>query len=156
MKLCDSDVLAWVRGQRNISQVLGAFGLLNFTVLLPVLLGARFETYEQFIYLISHFFPGTTVYTVRTSQGTVRCERSPIVSDDTRRRLQSSIMCHSLRLDSKTFRVTFDPTSPCKTPVWGNVIRTSTLQRLSAPGASRQTRKPATRVRSVTCHLGGG
>jgi hypothetical protein len=28
---------AWVRGQRKMSEVLGAFGLLDFTILLPVL-----------------------------------------------------------------------------------------------------------------------
>jgi hypothetical protein len=27
-----SDVLEWVRGQRKMSQVLGAFGLLDFTI----------------------------------------------------------------------------------------------------------------------------
>jgi hypothetical protein len=32
-----------------MSQVLGAFGLLDFTMLRPVLIGARFETYEPFI-----------------------------------------------------------------------------------------------------------
>jgi hypothetical protein len=37
MKVRDSDVLAWVRGQRKMSQVLGAFGLLDFTMLQPVL-----------------------------------------------------------------------------------------------------------------------
>jgi hypothetical protein len=31
MKVRDSDVLAWVRGQRKMSQVLGALGLLDFT-----------------------------------------------------------------------------------------------------------------------------
>jgi len=35
-----------VRGQREVSQVLGAFGLLYFTMLRSVLLGARFENYE--------------------------------------------------------------------------------------------------------------
>jgi hypothetical protein len=37
MKVRDSDVLLWVRGQRKMSQVLGAFGLLDFTMLLYVL-----------------------------------------------------------------------------------------------------------------------
>jgi hypothetical protein len=37
MKVRDSDVLAWVQGQRKMSEVLGAFGLLNFTILRPVL-----------------------------------------------------------------------------------------------------------------------
>jgi hypothetical protein len=37
MKVRDSDVLAWVRGQRKMSQVVGAFGLLNFAMLRPVL-----------------------------------------------------------------------------------------------------------------------
>jgi hypothetical protein len=37
MKVRDSDVLAWVWGQRKMSQVLGAFGLLDFTILRPVL-----------------------------------------------------------------------------------------------------------------------
>jgi hypothetical protein len=37
MKERDSDVLAWVRGQRKVSQVLGPFGLLDFTMLRPVL-----------------------------------------------------------------------------------------------------------------------
>jgi hypothetical protein len=32
-----SDVLAWVREQRKMSQVLGVFGLLDFTMLWPVL-----------------------------------------------------------------------------------------------------------------------
>jgi hypothetical protein len=56
MKVRDSDVLAWVRGQRKMSQVLGAFGLLDFTMLRPVLAGTRFETYELFISLIFQFF----------------------------------------------------------------------------------------------------
>jgi hypothetical protein len=37
MKVRNSDVVAWVGAQRKISQVLGAFGLLNFTMLRPVL-----------------------------------------------------------------------------------------------------------------------
>jgi hypothetical protein len=38
-----------------MSQVLGAFGLLDFTMLRPVL-AWRFETYEPFISLIFQFF----------------------------------------------------------------------------------------------------
>jgi hypothetical protein len=53
MKVRDSDVLAWVRGQRKMSQVLGAFGLLDFTMFSY---GARFETYKSFISLIFQFF----------------------------------------------------------------------------------------------------
>jgi hypothetical protein len=41
-----------------MSQVLRAFGLLNFTMLRPVLFGGLFETYELFIYLNFNFFPG--------------------------------------------------------------------------------------------------
>jgi hypothetical protein len=37
MKVSDSDVLAWVQGQRKMNQVLGTFGLLDFTMLQPVL-----------------------------------------------------------------------------------------------------------------------
>jgi hypothetical protein len=37
MKIRDSDTLAWVREQRNMSQVLGAFELLDITMLRPVL-----------------------------------------------------------------------------------------------------------------------
>jgi hypothetical protein len=37
MKVKDSDVLAWVWGQRKMSQVLGMFGLLDFTILQPIL-----------------------------------------------------------------------------------------------------------------------
>jgi hypothetical protein len=37
MKVRDSDILVWVRGQRKISQVLGMFGLVDFTMLWPVL-----------------------------------------------------------------------------------------------------------------------
>jgi hypothetical protein len=37
MKVRDSDILAWVRGQRKMSQVLCAFGLLDFTMLWPIL-----------------------------------------------------------------------------------------------------------------------
>jgi hypothetical protein len=37
-------------------QVLGTFGLLDFTMLRPVQLDVRFETYEPFISLIFLFF----------------------------------------------------------------------------------------------------
>jgi hypothetical protein len=37
MKVWNSDVSAWVRGQRKMNQVLGAFVLLDFTIFLPVL-----------------------------------------------------------------------------------------------------------------------
>jgi len=37
---------AWVREQRKMSQVLSAFGLLDFTSYGPFSLGARFETNE--------------------------------------------------------------------------------------------------------------
>jgi hypothetical protein len=37
MKIRDSDVLVWVRGQRKMRQVLGVFGLLDFTMLQPIL-----------------------------------------------------------------------------------------------------------------------
>jgi len=49
---------ACVLGQRKMSQVLGAFGLLDLTMLRPVLVGTRFENYEPFISLISQFFFG--------------------------------------------------------------------------------------------------
>jgi hypothetical protein len=58
MKVRDSDVLAWVREQRKMSKVLGAFGLLDFTMLRRALPGARFQTYELFISLIFNFFSG--------------------------------------------------------------------------------------------------
>jgi hypothetical protein len=41
-----------------MSQVLGAFEMLDFTMLGPFSLGARFDTYEPFIYLIFQFFSG--------------------------------------------------------------------------------------------------
>jgi hypothetical protein len=37
MEVRDSEVLSWVRGQRKMCQVLGAFGLLDFTMLQPIL-----------------------------------------------------------------------------------------------------------------------
>jgi hypothetical protein len=39
-----------------MSRVLGAFGLLDFTMLQAILAGASFETYEPFVYLILIFF----------------------------------------------------------------------------------------------------
>jgi hypothetical protein len=53
----DSDVLAWVREQRKISQVLGVFRPLDFTMLQPVLTGARFVTYELY-FCNFQFFEG--------------------------------------------------------------------------------------------------
>jgi hypothetical protein len=41
-----------------MSQILGTFGLLDLTMLWPVLAGARFETYEPFVSLIPFFFSG--------------------------------------------------------------------------------------------------
>ena len=49
---------AWVRGQRKMNQVLGALGLLDFTMLRSVLLGVYFETYETLISLIFQIFSG--------------------------------------------------------------------------------------------------
>jgi hypothetical protein len=40
-KVRDSDSLAWVRGQNKMSQVLSGFGLLDFTMLRPVLTWTR-------------------------------------------------------------------------------------------------------------------
>jgi hypothetical protein len=37
MEVRDSDVLAWVQGERKMSQVLSVFGLLDFTMLEHVL-----------------------------------------------------------------------------------------------------------------------
>jgi hypothetical protein len=58
-----SRIVASLRGsvgtgtKRKYSQILGAFGLLDFTMLRPVLAcGARFETYESFISLIFKIF----------------------------------------------------------------------------------------------------
>jgi hypothetical protein len=42
MKVRDSDVLAWVWGQRKMNEVLGAFGLLDFIMLQPVLIWRAF------------------------------------------------------------------------------------------------------------------
>jgi hypothetical protein len=42
MKARDSDILAWVQGQKMMSKVLGAFGLLDFTMLQPVLAWCAF------------------------------------------------------------------------------------------------------------------
>jgi hypothetical protein len=42
MKVKDYDVLAWVWGQRKMSHVLGAFGLLDFTMLRPILVWHAF------------------------------------------------------------------------------------------------------------------
>jgi hypothetical protein len=42
MKVRDSGIVAWVRGQRNMSQVLGALELLDFTMLWLFLLGVCF------------------------------------------------------------------------------------------------------------------
>jgi hypothetical protein len=49
MKVRDSEFLVWVRGRRKMSQVLGAFGLLDSPFYGLFSLGVRFETYEPFI-----------------------------------------------------------------------------------------------------------
>jgi hypothetical protein len=55
MKVRGSDILARIWGQRKMSQVLGTFGSLDFTMFL---LDVHFETYETLIYLIFQFFSG--------------------------------------------------------------------------------------------------
>ena len=47
---------AWVRGQREMSQVMGAFGLLDFTMLRSFLFWRTFGTYKSFISLIFQIF----------------------------------------------------------------------------------------------------
>jgi hypothetical protein len=57
----DSDVLAWVQGQSKMSQVLGEFGLLDFTMLWPVLTWCAFcylRTIYFFNFLILFFWGG--------------------------------------------------------------------------------------------------
>jgi hypothetical protein len=57
MKVGDSDVLAWVQGQRKMSQVLGACWISPCYG--PKMLRAHFETDEPFIYLFNFpFFSG--------------------------------------------------------------------------------------------------
>jgi hypothetical protein len=51
MKVRNSDILAWVRGQMKMSQVLGVFRLLDSPSYGPFSLGTRFETYQPFISL---------------------------------------------------------------------------------------------------------
>jgi hypothetical protein len=41
-----------------MSQVMGVYGLMYFTIVRPFSLGERFQTYEPFIALIFHFFSG--------------------------------------------------------------------------------------------------
>ena len=53
-----------------MSQVLGAFGLLDFNMLRPIRLGARFETYEPFISLIFQFFRGRGKPRITETAGT--------------------------------------------------------------------------------------
>ena len=48
---------AWVRGQRKISQVLGAFGLLDFTMLRPVLAWRTFwNLWTIYFFNVPNFF----------------------------------------------------------------------------------------------------
>jgi hypothetical protein len=56
MKVRDSDVLAWVRWQRKMSNVLGAFGPLDFTMLRPVLSWREFWNLWTVYFLIFLFF----------------------------------------------------------------------------------------------------
>jgi hypothetical protein len=58
MKVRDYDVLVWVQGQRKVSQVLGAFGLLDFTMLRPILAWHVLNLMNPFFWtLIFQFFP---------------------------------------------------------------------------------------------------
>jgi hypothetical protein len=59
MKVRDSEVLAWVRGQRKTSQVLDAFGLLDFTILRPVLVMRAFwKLWTVYFFNFPIFFSG--------------------------------------------------------------------------------------------------
>jgi hypothetical protein len=50
---------AWVRGQRKVSQVLGAFGLLDFTILRPVLAWRAFwNLWTVYFFNFPNFFSG--------------------------------------------------------------------------------------------------
>ena len=52
-------VEAWVRGQRKMSQVLGAFGLLDFTILRPVLAWRAFlNLLTVYFFNFPNFFSG--------------------------------------------------------------------------------------------------
>jgi hypothetical protein len=51
-----------LQGQSKMNQVLGTFGLLDFTMSGPFSPGACFETYELFISLVFQIFFRATVY----------------------------------------------------------------------------------------------
>jgi hypothetical protein len=53
-----------------VNQLLGVFGLLDFTMLRPFLAWRRFETYEPFIYLIFNIFSGRGKSRIRESADT--------------------------------------------------------------------------------------
>jgi hypothetical protein len=57
MKVRDSDVLVWVRGPRKRSEVLGAFGLLDFNILRPVFAWRAFlNLWTAYFYNFAIFF----------------------------------------------------------------------------------------------------
>jgi hypothetical protein len=57
MKVRDSDVLVWVRGQRKTSQILGTFGLLDFIMLRPVLAWRMFRNlWTVYLFNFPNFF----------------------------------------------------------------------------------------------------
>jgi hypothetical protein len=58
MKVRDSDVLACMRGQQKMCQVLGAFGLLDFTMLRPVLAWRTFWNLRTDPLMFQFFFSG--------------------------------------------------------------------------------------------------
>jgi hypothetical protein len=70
-KVMDSDVLAWVRGQRKMSQLLGAFGLLDFTMLRSVLVWrAYWNLWTVYLFNFQLFFgPQYTADTVSVDRG---------------------------------------------------------------------------------------
>ena len=62
---------AWVRGKRKISQVLGAFGLLDFTILRSVLTWRAFwNLWNVYFFNFSNFFSGRGQPRIRLSTWT--------------------------------------------------------------------------------------
>ena len=67
---------AWVRGQRKMSQVLGAFGLLVFTMLRPVLVWHAFGNLGTvYFFSFPNFFFGTRPTAVTAVHLCIYCEQ---------------------------------------------------------------------------------
>ena len=122
-QVCEEE---WVRGQRKMSQVLGAFGLLDFTIVWPVLAWRAFwNLWTVYFFNFPNFFSGRGKPRIWGSacnyKMQISCSRQILLYNVVFHTMQSISQC-SAQLCCTFFVACFYYTDQCAFMPWSKLI----------------------------------